>query len=95
MQVFYTWEADDDLVEIGVYTCMEWGDAQWALYRELLTHACETLIPQNADRARAVEGRPGLRRWRCERHVIYFRTVDDGLEIVRVLHERMAPELHL
>jgi plasmid stabilization system protein ParE len=26
---------------------------------------------------------------------VYFQVDDDGLEIVRILHERMAPKLHL
>jgi toxin ParE1/3/4 len=95
MQVSYTWEAEDDLINIGVYTRMEWGDEQWEFYGGRLTDACEQTIPANAHRARPVPGSPDLRRWRCERHVIYFRFVDAGLEIVRVLHESMLPELHL
>jgi hypothetical protein len=42
-----------------------------------------------------VPQRPELLRWRCERHVFYFRLVQDGFEVVRVLQERMLPDLHL
>jgi plasmid stabilization system protein ParE len=36
-----------------------------------------------------------LRMLRCERHVIYFRSVADGFEIVHVLHDRQLPRKHL
>jgi plasmid stabilization system protein ParE len=52
-------------------------------------------VPLHAAFARTVPGRPELRTLRCESHVIYFREVDDGFEIVHVLHERQLPRKHL
>ena len=37
----------------------------------------------------------GLRRVGQGSHIVYFRKVDDEIEIVRILHERMLPEKHL
>jgi len=93
--VHYTEEAEDDLLEIGLYTWTEWGEEQFRKYMELLRETCEDIIPRKHRFARAVPQRPQLLRWRCERHVIYFRRVDDGFEIVRILHDRMLPTNHL
>lgn len=93
--VHYTEEAEDDLFEIGVYTWTEWGEEQYEKYMELLRETCEEIIPHKHRFARPVPMRPELMRWRCERHVIFFRRVADGFEIVRILHDRMLPSKHL
>ena len=93
--VHYTEEAENDLFEIGVYTWMEWGEEQFEKYTALVRETCEGIIPRKHRLARTVPKRPGLLRWRCERHVIYFRKVKGGFEIVRILHDRMLPSKHL
>lgn len=93
--VHYTDEAENDLFEIGLYTLGEWGEPQYIKYLALLRETCEHIIPQKHRFARAVLGRPGLLRWRCERHVIFFRKVNRDFEIVRILHDRMLPSKYL
>lgn len=93
--VHYTEEAENDLFEIGVYTWAEWGEEQYVRYIALLRETCEDIIPRKHRFARAVPTRSELLRWRCERHVIYFRKVADGFEIIRILHDRMLPSKHL
>lgn len=98
MIVRYRPLAESDIEGIAVYTHAEWGLAQAILYVTQLRDSCERqlVIPDVRRFARPVAGRPGVFRWRVERHVVYFQVDDDdGLEIVRILHERMAPELHL
>lgn len=95
MKVHYTELAESDLHEIAAHTEKEFGAEQRDVYLRALEEACENTLPQFPSIARSVPQRPELLRWRCERHVIYFRLVEDGLEIVRVLHERMLPDLHL
>ena len=95
MVVYYTEEAENDLFEVGVYTFTEWAEDQFDKYMELLRETCEKIIPRKYRLARAVPKRPELKRWRCERHVIYFRKVKDGFEIVRILHDRMLPSKNL
>lgn len=97
MTVRYTEEAELDLIDIGVYTLTQWGERQWLRYAALLTDACERHIPASLPHVTELAERPGLFRFRCEHHVIYFRKLDDdrGIEIVRVLHERMLPLAHL
>jgi len=95
VKVHYTELAESDLHEIAAHTEKEFGAEQRDVYLRALEEACENTLPQFPSIARSVPQRPELLRWRCERHVIYFRLVEDGLEIVRVLHERMLPDLHL
>lgn len=95
IMVYYTDEAENDLLEIGVYTWSAWSEPQYAKYVALLRETCEYIIPRKHRFARSVPNRPNLLRWRCERHVIFFRKLDDGFEIVRILHDRMLPPSHL
>jgi toxin ParE1/3/4 len=95
LAVHYTNAAARDVEAIARYTEEQWGEEQRDLYLALLERTCERIIPENVKLARQVPQRPQLRRWRCERHLIYFRMVDDGLEIVRILHERQLPLKHL
>ncbi len=94
-RVYYTRDAEHDLDAIAEYTVAQWGKDQCAKYLDLLEQTCEVIIPQNAAHGRPVPQRPRLLRWRCERHVVYFRSVRGGIEIVRILHERMLPLKHL
>jgi toxin ParE1/3/4 len=93
--VSYSKEAEQDLDSIATYTIKPWGAAQADNYLAHLQTACEEIIPQNLQHAGVVDGRVELRRWRCEHHVIFFRMRGTGLEIVRILHERMLPLSHL
>jgi toxin ParE1/3/4 len=92
--VHYTIEAENDLDRIATYTLEVWGPEQRDAYLTVLEETCETIIPRHLRLARATPERPGILRWRVERHLVYFREVDDGIEIVRILHERMLPSRH-
>ncbi len=95
MKTFYTKRAEQDLHDIALYTLVHWGPEQCERYSALLELACEDIIPKKQSYALPVHDRPALRRWQVERHVVFFRKVRGGIEIVRVLHERMLPANHL
>lgn len=95
LAVHYSELAESDLVDIAAHTTEVFGPEQCELYLNALEEACERTLARFPTLARVVSKRPDLRSWRCQRHVIYFRLVDDGLEVVRFLHERMLPDLHL
>jgi toxin ParE1/3/4 len=95
VNVHYTELAELDLLEIAVHTEDEFGAERRDVYLRALEEACDHALPRFASIARSVPERPELLRWRCERHLVYLRLVQDGLEVVRVLHERMLPDLHL
>ena len=95
MTVYYTRRAEQALDEIASHTLETWGAPQRDRYMALLEYACEVQVSALWHAAREVPGRHPLRMLRCERLVIYFRAVDDGFEIVHVLHERQLPRRHL
>ena len=86
-----------------------WGEAGSARYAGLLAAAMRKVAadPDGPTTRSRTDLAPGLRSFhiRQERrehgvgapvHVLYYRaTADDSVEIVRVLHERMDPQLHI
>lgn len=95
IRVHYTQAAAKDLEEIAAYTRRKWGPRQCGIYLEALEQSCEEFLPQNVAATLPVPRLPEFRRWRCWHHIIYFRLTEDGIELVRVLHERMLPNSHL
>lgn len=94
MKVRYTPAAQDDLIGIAEYSFEQWGAERAKHYIEGVDGAAQQL-PELLGITRLVEGFPQLRRMQVDRHILFFRIVDDVIEIVRILHERMMPEEHL
>jgi toxin ParE1/3/4 len=91
---YLTDEAHADLVDIADHTFERWGEQQEEKYiGELYRRFAEVAANINLGRA-CDELRNGLRRIGQGSHVVYFRTVGEEVEIVRVLHEKMLPEKH-
>jgi len=62
---------------------------------DILTAAFEELsrYPQAAKRCDHIH--TGYRCRRVQRHVVYCRTTDNGIAIIRILHERMDTIRHV
>jgi toxin ParE1/3/4 len=87
--------AERDLEAIWTYSRNQWGAEQANHYTDALT-AAFAVLAQSPETAPACDHiRPGYRRRRVERHVIYFRITAYGVAIVRILHERMDVDRHL
>lgn len=89
--VRFTEEADRDLFGIYVYTYQTWGEAQADLYVAALKAsigkiAAEPTRPGTVDQGRL---RPGLRSYHHQRHLIFYRAIRQGIEIIRILHDSM------
>jgi toxin ParE1/3/4 len=87
--------AERDLEAIWEYTTQQWGAEQADHYVDILTSAFAELaqFPKAAPACDRI--RPGYRRSRVERHMIYFRLTDYGIAVIRLLHERMDVLRHL
>lgn len=98
-----------DLAGILATSLERWGEDGRARYAALLAAAMRSIAaapeaPATRDRAELV---PGVRSFHVRQvrgahgvktpvHVLYFRVTSSSvIEIVRVLHERMEPSLHL
>jgi toxin ParE1/3/4 len=85
-----------DLDEIWSYTARRWGIAQAEHYIRSIRDICLALAAGERSGTDASDLRPGYRRCRTGRHVIFYRTgPDETVEIVRILHERMDLPTHL
>ena len=87
--------AKADLRSIGRYTQATWGREQRNSYLARLD-ACFHLLAQEPRRGRACDDiRPGYRKYHVGRHLIFYRESPEGVEIIRILHDRMDIEVHL
>ena len=88
-------KARADLEEIWEYSARRWGQEQADSYLKTIAKAAADAAAGRL-RSRGVDFvRPGLRKARCVRHFIYFRKRNDGIRVVRVLHDQMDETLHL
>jgi toxin ParE1/3/4 len=87
--------AQADLDEIWDYTVERWSENQAESYIRDIWQAIEVMAG-DPRRARACDDiRSGYRKYPVGAHVLFFRTLDDGIDIVRILHQRMDFERHL
>jgi toxin ParE1/3/4 len=88
-------QAKSDLDEIWDFTVRTWGERQAEDYIRLLVGAIET-VAENPRRGRACnEVRKGYLKYSAGSHVIFFRKIRSGIEVVRVLHGSIDFEQHL
>jgi toxin ParE1/3/4 len=88
-------KAVSDLEEIWDYTVRMWDEDQAERYLRLLNVGFIDLTIQ-PDLGRSCDAiRPGYRVFRVGSHVIFYRVLNQRIEIVRVLHQSMDFERHL
>lgn len=81
--------AQADLTEIWDYTARRWGLAQAETYLRQLRQDIETVAAQPSIGRPCPELRAGYVRYPSGSHVLFYRRIDDGIDVVRILHERM------
>lgn len=87
--------AQIDLEEIWDYTSLRWSEPQAERYIRSIWIAIE-LIASDPSRARACDDvRPGYRKYFIGAHVLFIREIEGGVNVVRILHQRMDFERHL
>ena len=90
-----TQKATDDLDAIYEYTITNFGLEQAQSYLLGLHERFEDLAMRPALGRSAERLAPKLRRYPYRSHVLFYVPEDEGLLIVRVLHESMEPLRHL
>ncbi len=83
-------EAVDDLDSIWMYTLETWSEKQADFYYHELVKGCQDVAnrPTYLDKEYK-EIMPGLYAHHLYKHLIFYILVEDGVEILRILHERM------
>ena len=85
-QVVYAPEADDDLESIVEYIARDKPRAvrEWLLR---LRETCETIATQSGvGKERKGFGIPGCRSFSAGQYVVFFRPIEGGIEVSRVIH---------
>jgi toxin ParE1/3/4 len=84
-----------DLEDIWTYSAQRWGTDQAEDYIRRVQHAIET-VAQEPRKGRACdEIRRGYRKYPAGSHVLFYRSMKAGIDIVRILHSHMDFERHL
>ncbi len=84
-----------DLKRIGQYTEREWGRGQRTKYLRHLEESIDLMADSPKMGTPRDDLREGYRSLRAGRHVIFYREVAAGIEVVRVLHASMDVDRHL
>ncbi len=72
-----------------------WSREQADRYVTDLPHVCKRLATNpNLGRLRD-DLREGLRVYPCGKHLIFYFPMDEGIDVVRVLHQRMVIPSHV
>lgn len=87
--------AEEDLAAIADYTIERFGIEQARRYRDSLLNAFESLAETPRLGRGAAHIRHGYRRFEHRSHTIYYRIMDPGIQIMRVLHKSMDPDRHV
>lgn len=85
-RVIYAPAADDDLVDIAAYLARDKPEAARRWVRTI-HEKCELLAFHPAmGEARHGFGVPACRSFSVGNYVVFFRAIDDGIEVARIVH---------
>ncbi len=94
-QVILSPKAKSDLSDIWDYTLAEWGIGQAEKYVRELWVAMQEQARDPSTSTDISDVRKGYRKIRSGSHVIFFKLTREGIDVVRILHQRMDFERHL
>ena len=90
-----TADAEQDLSELYLASLRIFGEAQTERYIATLQDKLQTAAEHPDFAVDYSFVRRGLRRYETGSHSIYFRQIEGGIRILRILHGRMDPARHL
>lgn len=94
-KVKFSREARADLRNIDNYTYQTWGRAQADKYVEMIEKGCHLLAKHPTLGRSQDEFFPGLKKYPIGKHYIFYRMTDEGIEVIRVLHQAMDISRHI
>ncbi len=87
--------AEADLSDIWDYTATAWGVGQARTYLLKISAAVEMLAEHPARGRSAEKIRAAYKKYPVGSHVIFYKPLDGGIDVVRILHQRMDVTRHL
>lgn len=94
-RLFLKPRAQSDLDAIWNYTANRWGLEQAETYTRQLWSRIQAVAANPSLGRECDEVRAGYRQYPSGSHILFYRLTDDGVEVVRILHERMDYERHI
>ena len=88
-------QAQNSILQIAEYTLENYGKVQRKKYLGLLRDKMRLVAKSPAMGKERPEIKAGYYSIRAEKHFIYYRIADSGIEIIDVLHQAMEPRLHI
>ena len=82
-------KAEQDLIDIWLYTFSEWGELQADKYLDEMEAGLRLLAENPNIGVDFSFIRAGYKRFVINHHLIFYQIKSNNLEIVRVLHESM------
>jgi len=86
--------AREDMEAVWLYSLQKWSAEQADRYIDDFTEAFDLLADNPKTGRRCENIRAGYCKYPVMRHVIYYRETSYGIEIMRVLHDRMLASRH-
>ena len=87
--------AQRDLDEIWVYTVKRWSIDQAEIYTRRIGRDIATVAVRPAMGTACPDIRDGYYRYQTGSHVLFYRLIVDGIDVVRILHGRMDFGRHI
>ena len=80
---------------VWLYSLQQWGIGQADRYIDDLATAFSFLADSPKAGSACDNIRTGYRKYQVIRHVAYYRETNYGIEVIRLLHDRMLASRHL
>lgn len=93
--IVYSFLAQNDLLEIWLYTAEEWPLSQADTYLDQLNAKVKHLIADPELVQNREDIRKGYRSLIVSHHLVFYKIVGDEIQVIRVLHEGVDIPQHL
>lgn len=87
--------AEQDLVDIWLYSWNEWGQAQADAYLDDLEHTLWLLAEQPSLGRERTEFNPAVRIHYHAQHLLVYQPLMNGIRLIRVLHKSVDIDTQL
>ncbi|MEP1553610.1 type II toxin-antitoxin system RelE/ParE family toxin [Paraglaciecola sp.] len=86
--------AEEGLFKIISTTIKSWGNTQAKVYAQTLDAALLKLAQYPDFGKERNEVYSGAKSFPVEKHIVFYQVSDTGIDVARILHQRMAPSKH-
>ena len=86
--------ADEDLAKIVSTTIGTWGYEQAKAYAQAIDDALTKLAQHPTIGRQRADVYANARSFPVEKHIVFYQACGDGIEVARILHQRMDPSKH-